>query len=135
MFELRLQTYWSDSDSAGIVFYANYFRFIEQAEEELFRSAGVDRMALLREKHVWMPRVETFSKFMRPIPVGAAIRVRLQPQLKGDQTIRFDFQFFDDTASEKIAEGYLTVVCVDATNFKLMPIPEAIRTAITSAIP
>ena len=135
MFELRLQTYWSDSDSAHIVFYANYFRLIEQAEEELFRAAGVDRMALLREKHVWMPRVETFSKFMRPIRVGAAIRVRLHPQLKGEQTVRYDFQFLDDTTMEKIAEGYVTVVCVDATHFKATPIPGAIRTAIIAAIP
>ena len=36
-----------------------------------------DRLTLLLENHVWMPRVETFAKFMRPIPVGAAIRVRL----------------------------------------------------------
>jgi acyl-CoA thioester hydrolase len=135
MFELRLQTYWSDSDSAGIVFYANYFRFVEQTEEEFFRAAGVDRLALQKEKHFWMPRVETFSKFMRPIPVGAAIRIRLDPQLKGEQTIRFDFQFLDDTTREKIAEGYLTVVCVDATHFKPISIPEAIRTAIIGATP
>lgn len=134
MFELRLQTYWPDSDSAGIVFYANYFRFVGQAEEELFRAAGVDRLALLRENNVWMPRVETFSKFMRPIPVGAAVRVRLHAQLKGEETVRYDFQFLDDTASEKIAEGYITVVCVDATHFKRTPIPEAIRTVI-AAIP
>ena len=135
MFELRLRTYWSDSDNAGIVFYANYFRFIEQAEEELFRAAGVDRFALMRENHVWMPRVETFSKFMRPIPVGAAIRIRLHPQMTGEQTVRFDFQFLDDVTREKIAEGYLIVVCVDATHFKPIPIPEAIRTAITAATP
>ena len=133
MFELRLQTYWSDSDSAGIVFYANYFRFIEQAEEELFRAAGVDRFALLRENHVWMPRVETFSKFTRPIQMGAAIRVRLYPQLKGEKTVRYDFQFLDESTGDKIAEGYVTVVCVDATNFKAAPIPEAIRNAIQKA--
>ena len=135
MFEVRLQTYWSDCDSAGIVFYANYFRFLEQAEEELFRAAGVDRQALLIENHVWMPRVETFSKFMRPIRLGAAIRVRLHPQLKGEVTVRYDFQILDDTTSEKITEGYLTVVCVEATHFKATPIPEAIRTAIIAAIP
>ncbi len=133
MFELRLQTYWSDSDSAGIVFYANYFRFIEQAEEELFRAAGVDRPTLLRENHVWMPRVETFSKFMRPTPLGGAVRVRLQPQLKGEKTVRYDFQFLDDITGETIAEGYVTAVCVDATRFKATPIPEAIRTAIIAA--
>jgi YbgC/YbaW family acyl-CoA thioester hydrolase len=133
MFELRIQTYWSDSDTAGIVFYANYFRFIEQAEEELFSAAGVDRYALLKENHVWMPRVETFSKFMRPIQMGAAIRVRLHPQLIGEKTVRYDFQFLDDSTGEKIAEGYVTVVCVDATSFKARPIPAAIRIAIEKA--
>jgi acyl-CoA thioester hydrolase len=133
VFELRVQTYWSDSDSAGIVFYANYFRFFEKAEEELFRAAGVDRLAVLREHHVWMARVETFSKFMRPIPVGAAIRVRLMPQLKGEKTVRFDFHFLDDTTDEKITEGYVTVVCVDATKFTAKPIPEELRAALEKA--
>jgi YbgC/YbaW family acyl-CoA thioester hydrolase len=135
MFESRLQTYWSDSDSARIVFYANYFRFVERAEEELFRAAGVDRVALLKENHIWMSHIETFSKFIRPIPVGAAIRVRLHPQLKGEETVRYDFQFLDDTTGERIAEGYVTVACVDTTNFKAMTIPEAIRNAIIAAIP
>jgi acyl-CoA thioester hydrolase len=135
MFELRIQTYWPDSDGAAIVFYVNYFRFVGQAEEELFRAAGVDRLALLRENHVWMPRVETFAKFMRPILLGAAIRVRLHPQLKGEVTVRYDFEILDDTTSEKITEGYLTVVCVDAAHFKAAPIPEPIRKAIIAAIP
>jgi len=41
MFELRLQTYWADVDAAGIVYYPHFFRFVEQAEEESFRAAGV----------------------------------------------------------------------------------------------
>ena len=133
MFELRLQTYWSDSDSARIVFFANYFRFVERAEEELFHAAGVDRVALLRENHIWMSHIETFSKFMRPIPVGAAIRVLLHPQLKGEDKVRYDFQFLDDTSGERITEGYVIAACVDTTNFKATPIPEAIRTAIEKA--
>ncbi len=133
MFELRLRTYWADADRAGIVFYPNYYRFLEQAEEELFAAAGVDRLTLLLENHVWMPRVETFAKFMRPIPLGTAVRIHLHPQLKGEKTVRYDFQFFDDTGSEKIAEGYVTVVCVDDVHFKATPIPEPIRAAIQRA--
>ncbi len=130
MFELKLQTYWSDADAAGIVFYANYFRFIEQAEEELFRAAGADRAALLAGNHVWMPRVETYSKFVRPIRLGGAVWIRLHPQLKGDKAVRYDFQFVEDVTGETVAEGYITIVCVDATLFKARPIPEAIRNAI-----
>ena len=133
MFEMTLRAYWADCDRAGIVFYPNYFRFIEQAEEELFRSAGADRLTLLLQNHVWMPRAETFTKFLRPIPLGAAVRLRLHPEFKGDKAVRYGFEFLEESGPEKIAEGYLTVVCVDDVRFKATPIPEPIRAAILKA--
>jgi acyl-CoA thioester hydrolase len=77
MFEVRLQTYWADVDAAGIVHFPHFFRFVEQAEEELFRASGKVRQPLIEEHGVWMPRVEAFSKFSKPIRHGAAIRVWL----------------------------------------------------------
>jgi 4-hydroxybenzoyl-CoA thioesterase len=132
MFEMTRRTYWSDSDPAGIVFYPNYFRFIEEAEEELFRAAGFDRFTLLQQNKVWMPRAEAFAKFVGPIKLGAAVRIRLYPKLQGEKTVRYDFEFLDETG-EKLTEGYVTVVCVDAAQFKGTPIPSAIRKVIESA--
>lgn len=133
MFEMRVQTYWSDADNAGIVFFPHFFRFFEQAEEELFRKAGKDRQALLEANHVWMPRVEAFTKFSKPVRNGHAIRVRLTPQFKGEKTVRYDFEIVDDPSGVKAAEGYVTVVCVDAENFKAARIPDDIRNVIQSA--
>ncbi len=130
MFEVKFQTYWADADPAGIVFFPHFFRYIEQAEEELFRAAGLNRQTLLEENQVWMPRVEAFSKFLRPIRVSGAIRVRLDPQLKGEKTIRYEFEIVDDATSERLAEGYVTVVCVDAAGFRATPVPEAIRAVL-----
>ena len=130
MFEVRFQTYWADVDAAGIVYFAHFFRYVEQAEDELFRSAGKDRLTLIQENQVWMPRVEAFSKFSKPILHGAAIRVRLNPQIKGLKTVRYEFEIVDDAGSEKLAEGYITVVCVDAAQFKATPIPQAIRSVL-----
>jgi YbgC/YbaW family acyl-CoA thioester hydrolase len=133
MFERRFQTYWADADSAGIVFFPHFFRFFEQAEEELFRTAGGERQRLLEANHVWMPRVEVFTKFSKRVPNGHAIRVRLTPQIKGEKTIRYDFEILDDPSGDKAAEGYVTVVCVDAENFKATRIPDAIRNVIENA--
>ena len=133
MFEMRIQTYWADSDAAGIVFFSNYFRFFEQAEEELFRSAGKPRQAMLEVNHVWMPRVEVFTKFSQRVRNGHAIRVRLTPQFKGEKTVRYDFEIVDDQSSDKVADGYVTVVCVDAESFKATRIPDAIRNVIQNA--
>lgn len=133
MFETRLQTYWSDTDAAGIVYFSHFFRFVEHAEEELFRAAGKGLQQLLQEHEIWMPRVEAFSKFSKPIPLGGAIRIRLQPQIQGEKTIRYNFEVVDDSSSDKLAAGYVTVVCVDAAQFKATPLPEVIRDIIERA--
>lgn len=132
MFEARFQTYWADVDAAGIVYFPHFFKFAEHAEEDMFRAGGMDLQAELRSHGMWMPRVEVFSKFSKPIPLGAAIRVRLKPQLKGEKTIRYDFEIFPDTSDGKLAEGYITVVCIDAATFKSVRIPDAIRNIVAS---
>jgi len=43
-FELRV--YYEDTDLAGIVYYANYLKFIERARSEYLRELGIDQMAL-----------------------------------------------------------------------------------------
>ena len=132
MFEVEFQTYWADADAAGIVYFSNFFRSVEQAEEELFRASGSNRQELLERNHVWMPRVEAFSKYVRPMRVGARIRVQLRPRFKGTKTIRYEFDILEDASSEKLAEGYITVVCVDAARFKSVPVPDAIRSAVAT---
>jgi acyl-CoA thioester hydrolase len=127
MFEARFQTYWADVDAAGIVYFPHFFRFVEQVEEELFRAAGKELVRLIEANHVWLPRVEAFSRFSQPIRRGDAIRVRLNPQINGEKTIRYDFEIVDDQAVDKLAEGHITVVCVDAKTFKSSWIPDVIR--------
>jgi len=84
------------------------------------------------EARIWMPRVEAFSKFSKPIRHGAAIRVQLNPQIKGQKTIRYDFEILDDKSRELLGAGYVTVVCLDM-RFKSTPIPDAIRKIIENA--
>src|SRR5262249_3102382 len=132
MFEVRLQTYWSDADPAGIVFFPHFFRYVEHAEEELFRSAGKELQQIIAQHKIWMRSVEAFSKFSKPIRRGAAIRVQLNPEIKGEKTIRYNFDIVDDGTSDRLAAGYVTVVCVDA-GFKSTPLPDEIRIIIQNA--
>ena len=127
MIEVRLQTYWADCDPAGIVFFANFFRFVEQAEEEVFLRASASRQQMLDAHSVWIPRVETHVNFLGPIKNGHAVRVRLDPQFKGEKTVRLEFKVLDDETGKELANGYVTAVCVDRATFKSRPIPEEIR--------
>ena len=133
MFEVRLQTYWGDADAVGIVFFPNYFKFVAQAEEELYRACGIVKDKLMEKHQLWIPRVEVFAKFSIPIRNGAAIRVRLKPTFPGEKAIRFDFEIADDRVERILSEGYITAVCVDRSTFEPVALPDAIRDAIAAA--
>lgn len=50
MHELSLRVYYEDTDLAGVVYYANYLRFIERGRTECLRAAGIDQLALKAEQ-------------------------------------------------------------------------------------
>ncbi|HEU4386262.1 MAG TPA: thioesterase family protein [Blastocatellia bacterium] len=127
MFETRLQTYWDDADPAGLVYFANFFRFAEYAETELFRSAGKERMKLYEECSIWMPRVETFAKFKKPIYAEQAVFVRLGTRFIGEKTVRMEFELLNEKNRERLAEGYIIAVCIDRASYKARPLPPAMR--------
>src|SRR6185503_19486459 len=101
--EVRIQTYWSDCDPAGIAYFGNFFRLCEAAEEELYLKSGTPRQVLLDTHRVWMPRVEAHVNFVSPIRNGRAIRVMLEPRFKGEKTVRLDFTMRDDQTGREIA--------------------------------
>ena len=53
---LALRVYYEDTDLAGIVYYANYLKFIERGRSEMNRAAGVDQVALRAQGRVFAVR-------------------------------------------------------------------------------
>jgi acyl-CoA thioester hydrolase len=133
MFETKLQTYWDDADPAGRVYFAHFFRFVEYAETALFRSAGRERMQLYEEYAIWMPRVESFAKFSKPILAEEAILVRLRTRFKGEKTVRMEFEVLNVNDRSLLAEGYVTAVCIDRATSRSCPIPPAMREILARA--
>ena len=133
MFETRLQTYWDDADPAGQVFFAHFFRFAEYAETELFRANGAERIKLYRELDVLMPRVESFARFIKPIPAEDAIFIRLRTRFKGEKTVRMEFEVLSVLDRSLLAEGYITAVCIDRESRKSRPLPPEMRTIFAKA--
>lgn len=56
MHHFQTRVYYEDTDLAGIVYYANYLKFIERARSEWLRAVGVDQLALKREGLVFAVR-------------------------------------------------------------------------------
>lgn len=65
-FEWPVRVYYEDTDAQGVVYYANYFRFLERARTEWLRSLGVDMVALMDEDRRIFVVAEIQTRFLAP---------------------------------------------------------------------
>lgn len=74
---LPIRVYYEDTDLSGMVYHANYLRYMERARTEFFRLAGVAKMAELEaaEPTAWAIR-EARVRYLRPARVDDALSVR-----------------------------------------------------------
>jgi len=65
-FAWPVRIYYEDTDAQGVVYYANYFRFMERARTEWLRALGVDQSMLLNEERRMFVVTETRAEFVAP---------------------------------------------------------------------
>ena len=70
-----LSVYFEDTDAYGIVYYANYLKFMERARSDMIRAVGVDQAAELRRSGSAYAVVEVDIKYRRPARLGDDILV------------------------------------------------------------
>jgi acyl-CoA thioester hydrolase len=106
-FETRFFIYWSQTDAAGIVHFAEFFEIVEHAEEEFYRTRGV------LHHHSRLPRVEAHATFKSPLRRGDQVRVVLRPLEIREKVIKYGFEIFNETTGVLSATGYVVAVCVN----------------------
>ena len=70
-----LTVYFEDTDAYGIVYYANYLKFMERARSDFIRAVGVDQATELRESGSAYAVVEVGIKYRRPARLGDDLQV------------------------------------------------------------
>lgn len=117
---------WSDADAAGILWFGTFFRYFENAEEDLFRHLGRDRTTMLRELGVYMPRTSLESRFRSPAKLGDDVSIGIGVAEITDRRIGFVFDIHEHGTGRLICEASYRVACVDAATFAPRPFPAAI---------
>ncbi len=126
MSSFQLRVYYEDTDLAGIVYYANYLKFIERGRSEFVREAGIDQLALRAAgKFFAVRRVEAdylqAAKFDDVLEVCTAVREVGGARVEMDQSIlRQDVTIF---------QARVTLVCLDLQG-KAVRIPADIRSRL-----
>jgi len=65
-----LTVYFEDTDTAGIVYYANYLKFMERARSDMLRAAGIDQRAAKEDGTGVYAVAEVNIRYLRPAKLG-----------------------------------------------------------------
>ncbi|MEI6800635.1 MAG: tol-pal system-associated acyl-CoA thioesterase [Pseudomonadota bacterium] len=128
MHSFPLRVYYEDTDLAGIVYYANYLKFIERARSEWVRGLGIDQ-AQLREKQglvFAVRRVE--ADYLRPAVFDDLLTV--QTTLADHSGARLVLDQSVLRGEETLFTARVTLVCLTAAGTP-MRFPAALRAALT----
>lgn len=128
-----LRVLWSDTDPAGIAWYGVFFRYFENAEEELYRRLGNDRTTLLRGLNVFMPRTSLQARFKSPARLGDEIAVGVGIAEMTATRVGFAFDIHERGTDRLICDASYRVACVDATTFAPRSLPEEIVAVLAAA--
>jgi len=77
---LPLRIYYEDTDLAGIVYYANYLKFIERGRSEWVRALGIDQTALRADHGIVFAVRRIEGDYLRPARFDDMIEVTTTPQ-------------------------------------------------------
>ena len=130
---IDLRVMWPDTDPAGIVWFGVFFRYFEQAEEELYRRLGQDRTRLLAELRIFMPRTSLQSRFRSPAKLGDEIAVGVGVGAMTPRRVEYVFDVRERATHRLICDASYRVACVDAGTFVPRDFPPAIVSLLAPA--
>lgn len=147
-FTYRKRVEFADTDVAGIMHFANFFRFMEVAEHAFYRSLGFSVHPFRPgsddpedSSRVGWPRVHASADFRLPLQFEEEVEIELLIEEIRNRTIRYYFRFWKnpDSGEERViaATGRFTVVCVsmdgETRGMKAVAIPGEWREKIAVA--
>jgi acyl-CoA thioester hydrolase len=123
-FRFPVRVYYEDTDAAGVVYYANYLKFMERARTEWLAAKGFAIAALEREHGIAFAVRHVEIDYLRPARLGDRLDVSFvllegrRASLVADQEIR--------CGGRTLARARITVACLDAASWRPARIPAAL---------
>ncbi len=131
VFKWPQRVYYQHTDAGGMVFHANYLAFMENARTEMLQAANIDLGKLLRDEGVCFVVHSANIRFIKPGLLNDMLTTTARVEKVGRARMVFEQQV--RRGAELLVEATITIACVDAKTYKLIPVPAAIREKFTDA--
>ena len=124
-FEIPVRVYYEDTDAGGVVYYANYLRFLERARTEWLREAGFEQQKIIDEQHLVFVVKRIEADYHAPGRLDDELRVEVAVDRLGNASLVFAQRVL--RGAQVLLDARVTVVCVDIRRTKPAPIPARMR--------
>jgi acyl-CoA thioester hydrolase len=121
-FELLQRVYWEDTDAGGVVYYANYLKFMERCRTEWLRFLGVDQLRLQLDRRLQFAVVSVAVDFLLPAVLNDEIIVTAELERLSGATISFKQTIMRGEA--QLIDASTRVACLDSGTLKPRAIPK-----------
>jgi len=140
VFRWPARVYWEDTDGGGIVYYANYLRFLERARSEWLRARGHSQLQLARDRGVVFTVVSLAVDYRAPARLDDELEITCEPRADGAASLRFAQRIYRAPAAGCAAELLLLeasvrVACVDVRTMRPQRLPEYLASALAAEAP
>jgi acyl-CoA thioester hydrolase len=130
-FNWPVRVYWEDTDAGGIVYYANYLKFMERARTEWLRALGFEQATMQREQQLMFVVVDAKLQFKKPARYGDALNVTASVCEHSRASFSFKQDVLHETNGELLVSGTVRVACIDATSMRPRGLPTVLLERMT----
>ena len=127
---MDVRIYYEDTDAGGVVYHANYIKYLERARTEYLRSRGF-YVAELANNGFIFPVVRLEMDFKSPALHDDLLSVITCPSRVGGSSVTFKQTIIRQSDGKLLAEGLVTLACI-SPELKARRIPAEIRSMLDS---
>jgi acyl-CoA thioester hydrolase len=122
----RFRVYYEDTDAGGVVFYANYLKFIERGRTEYLRDLGFDQGSLAKEKNIVFVVKSLSADYLLPAYLDDIIEVQTSIKSNKNASLVFTQKILSLEKNTVLFNAEVKVVSVLKNNLKPCAVPQEI---------
>lgn len=121
---------WADVDLVGIMRFSAFTRLVENAEQDMWRSAGLRYGENMRQPDVWMPRRNLSIEYTLPARIDDVLQLVTSVSRVGDSSLILKVDVMTDDFRQLYAAATVVTVCVNAKTWTKELVPAEFRKAL-----
>lgn len=126
-FSWPLRVYYEDTDAGGVVYYANYLKFMERARTEWLRALGHEQDELIAREDVLFAVRHIEVDYLQPARLNDALKIEVELIEASGTTMTLAQQITKQDEPGVLCRGKVIIVCLKASTFKPRALPPSIR--------